>query len=94
MLTGKVKWWSPVKGFGFITSEDVKDTLVHISDVEGSGLKELKTGEVVSFSEIMQDDRKSTFGVIQKEPTSSQINLTGIIEERKFGLNGVTLKRL
>ena len=40
---GTVKWFNPVKGFGFIQPESGgKDVFVHISAVEKAGLSTLK----------------------------------------------------
>ena len=50
MATGTVKWFNPVKGYGFITpDEGGSDTFVHISAVERAGLSTLQEGQKVSF---------------------------------------------
>ena len=50
MAKGTVKWFNPVKGYGFITPEDGgKDAFVHISAVERAGLPGLEEGQVVSY---------------------------------------------
>ena len=50
MATGTVKWFSPVKGYGFITPDDgAKDAFVHISAVERAGLTSLDEGQRVEF---------------------------------------------
>ncbi len=50
MATGTVKWFNPVKGFGFIEPEDgSKDAFVHISAVERAGLTSLNEGQKVSY---------------------------------------------
>ena len=50
MATGTVKWFNPVKGFGFIEPEDgSKDAFVHISAVERAGLSSLREGQKVSY---------------------------------------------
>lgn len=50
MATGTVKWFNPVKGYGFIQPEDgSKDVFVHISAVEKAGLSTLNEGHKVSF---------------------------------------------
>ena len=50
MTTGTVKWFNPVKGYGFIEPEDgSKDAFVHISSVERAGLSSLREGQKVSY---------------------------------------------
>ena len=50
MPTGTVKWFNPVKGFGFIVPDDGSDdAFVHISAVEQAGLSSLNEGQKVSF---------------------------------------------
>ena len=50
MTTGTVKWFDPVKGFGFIEPEDgSKDAFVHISAVERAGLSGLREGQKIEF---------------------------------------------
>ncbi len=50
MPTGTVKWFNPMKGFGFIEPEDgSKDAFVHISAVERAGLSTLSEGQKVSY---------------------------------------------
>jgi len=50
MATGTVKWFNPIKGFGFIEPEDgSKDAFVHISAVERAGLTSISEGQKVSY---------------------------------------------
>ncbi len=50
MANGKVKWFNPTKGYGFIEPEDgSKDVFVHISAVERAGLSTLREGQTVSY---------------------------------------------
>ncbi len=50
MATGTVKWFNPVKGFGFIQPENgSNDAFVHISAVERAGLSSLGEGQKVSY---------------------------------------------
>ncbi len=50
MSTGVVKWFNPVKGYGFIQPDDgSKDVFVHISAVERSGIGNLREGQRLSF---------------------------------------------
>lgn len=54
---GVVKWFNPVKGFGFIQpSSGGGDVFVHISAVEQAGLRGLNEGQRVAF-ELTQDRR-------------------------------------
>ena len=48
MLKGKVKWYSEVKGFGFIEMDNGEDVFVHRSGLQGiyDGLHE---NQVVAF---------------------------------------------
>ena len=48
--TGTVKWFNAQKGFGFIAPDGGgKDTFVHISAVERSGLQTLREGQRLSY---------------------------------------------
>jgi cold shock protein len=50
MATGTVKWFNPVKGFGFIQPSDGgRDVFVHISAVERAGMGTLTEGQRVSY---------------------------------------------
>ena len=50
MPTGSVKWFNPVKGFGFIVPDDgSEDAFVHISAVERAGLTTLNEGQKIEF---------------------------------------------
>ena len=49
-LNGKVKWFNPTKGFGFIEREDKeKDVFVHMSAVRDAGMNGLDEGQALSF---------------------------------------------
>jgi cold shock protein len=49
MATGVVKWFSPKKGYGFITMADGQEVFVHYSAIDGNGFRSLDQGEEVSF---------------------------------------------
>jgi CspA family cold shock protein len=50
MSIGKVKWFNPQKGFGFIQPDDgSKDVFVHISAVERAGIGSLAEGQQVAY---------------------------------------------
>jgi CspA family cold shock protein len=46
--TGRVKWFNPEKGFGFLSREDGPDVFVH-KDALPTGTSELKPGQRVEF---------------------------------------------
>ena len=49
-INGKVKWFNPTKGFGFIEREDKeKDVFVHVSAVREAGMKGLEDGQALTF---------------------------------------------
>ena len=49
-LNGKVKWFNPTKGFGFIEREDKeKDVFVHMSAVRDAGMNGLDEGQALTF---------------------------------------------
>ncbi len=56
MSDGKVKWFNPRKGYGFIATEDGRDIFVHYSSISGNGYKTLTEGEPVTF-EIVEGDK-------------------------------------
>lgn len=50
MTTGTVKWFSPDKGYGFISQEDGEDVFVHFSAIEGAGFRNLEENQKVEFT--------------------------------------------
>ena len=57
MKEGTVKWFNPVKGYGFIQPDDgSRDVFVHISAVERAGVASLQEGQRVRF-DMVRDQR-------------------------------------
>ena len=50
MSNGKIKWFNPTKGYGFIENDaGGKDIFLHVSALEQAGIDSLEEGEAVSF---------------------------------------------
>ena len=49
MSDGKVKWFNPRKGYGFIATPDGRDIFVHFSSISGDGYRTLVEGDPVTF---------------------------------------------
>jgi CspA family cold shock protein len=50
-MQGSVKWFSRVKGYGFIAPEDGgKEIFVHFSGIEGKGYRNLEEGQRVTYT--------------------------------------------
>ena len=60
MAIGTVKWFNPVKGFGFIQPEQGRDDVfVHISAVQQAGMDSLAEGQRVSYDVVEQRGKKA-----------------------------------
>ena len=55
MTMGKVKWFDPKKGYGFIIGEQGQDVFVHYTSIVGDGFRALKDGESVTYELIKGD---------------------------------------
>ena len=55
-MNGKVKWFDPKKGYGFIIAEDGKEIFVHYSGIVKEGFKALNEGQLVTY-EIGNGDK-------------------------------------
>lgn len=53
---GKVKWFDPKKGYGFIIGPAGQDVFVHYSQILGDGFRSLKDGEDVAY-ELTQGEK-------------------------------------
>ena len=56
MATGRVKWFSAQKGYGFIEHEGSQDVFVHFSAIQSDGFRTLQEGQEVEF-ELLETDK-------------------------------------
>jgi CspA family cold shock protein len=64
--SGVVKWFNPVRGYGFIAPSDgSKDVFVHISEVERAGLRTLIEGQKVSFDVAMNRGKTAAVNIAE-----------------------------
>jgi CspA family cold shock protein len=60
MATGTVKWFNATKGYGFIQPEDgSKDVFLHVSDVQRSGLQDVREGDRLEY-DVQQGQQGKT----------------------------------
>jgi CspA family cold shock protein len=60
MAIGTVKWFNPVKGFGFIQPETGRDDVfVHISAVQKAGMESLVEGQRISYDVLEERGKKA-----------------------------------
>ena len=71
MSEGKVKWFNPAKGYGFIASADDQEVFVHYASITGDGFKTLKEGDLVSFDIANGEKGLRAENVVQVLPPES-----------------------
>lgn len=61
MKTGSIKWFSPSKGYGFITDDDGRDLFLHYSGLNADQDRRLFPGDRVEFEDVEgEKGRKAT----------------------------------
>ena len=72
MPTGKVKWFDPKKGYGFIVGDEEQDVFVHYTSIIGEGFRALKDGEVVDY-ELVKGEKGYQARNVARPGLQSQI---------------------
>ena len=75
MSEGKVKWFNPRKGYGFIATSDGRDIFVHYSNIAGDGYKTLVEGDPVSFDVVEGEKGLRAENVVHKSASESKAAL-------------------
>ncbi|MBA2415921.1 MAG: cold-shock protein [Geodermatophilaceae bacterium] len=81
MPSGKVKWFSAEKGFGFLAREDGGDVFVH-RDALPAGVTELKPGQRVEFGVAEGRRGEQALSVRVLDPLPSVVQAT-VAAQRK-----------
>jgi len=85
LITGSVKWFNLVKGFGFITTDDdQEDVFVHQSAIKSKGYRSLEEGEKVQFQTVNTD--KGKIAVLVTSPDGGNVPRKSRVKKgaRKF----------
>ncbi len=72
MSDGKVKWFNPRKGYGFIAGPEGRDIFIHYSSISGDGYRTLVEGDEVSFDVIEGEKGLRAENVVAKSASQSQ----------------------
>ena len=64
MQTGTIKWFNSTKGYGFIEPSDKsRDVFLHISALEQAGIKNIDSGQRISFETVTQKGKLSAINI-------------------------------
>lgn len=96
MPTGKVKWFSASKGFGFITPDDGgADVFLHLTKVQEANLPTLESGTALQYSIGSRNGKIFAEGLsivskpkaLRREPGSDDLSSNFETEfEKEWGL--------
>lgn len=79
--TGKVKWFSNEKGYGFIERDGREDVFVHHSEIEMDGYRTLDAGEPVEFDLVAGEKGPKAQKVVRTAAGGADVGEPGGIEE-------------
>jgi len=80
--TGKVKWYDPAKGFGFLSQDGGDDVYVHKS-VLPAGVDEVKPGQRVEFGIAQGKRGEQALSVRLLDPLPSVVRATAAANRRE-----------
>jgi len=72
-MNGKIKWFNPTKGYGFIAVEGRGDVFLHVSALEKANISELTEGSEITF-DIGENRGKETAINVTTSVKANQIN--------------------
>jgi len=72
MSEGKVKWFNPRKGYGFIATDDGRDIFVHYASISGDGYRTLAEGDAVTFDIVEGEKGLRAENVVHKSAAESK----------------------
>jgi len=68
MTIGKIKWFNPTRGYGFIENEGSKDVFLHVSALEKAGIDTLQEGQEIEFDIGENKGKENAINVRKVEP--------------------------
>jgi CspA family cold shock protein len=72
MVEGKVKWFNPRKGYGFIGTTDGRDVFVHYSSITAEGFRTLDEGDTVLFDVVEGEKGPRAANVVPKAASQAE----------------------
>jgi len=64
--TGKIKWFNPKKGYGFIDQDDDdKDMFIHITALQQANISGLNEGDKISYDVEEENGKASAVNIKQ-----------------------------
>ena len=64
--TGKIKWFNPKKGYGFVDQDDdEKDMFIHITALQKANISVLNEGDKISYDVEDENGRQSAVNIKQ-----------------------------